>query len=237
MNLINKLTQKYRSFFTEKESRYSLLVENMNTSSKNIEVFIKEEIQKNKDQLGFDKNLVIANVLSELGFIDKSCSIGQNDDISKINSYLLTSKLFSFEKDYNFLLDKLNNEKIINCLDSSTMYDQSQSANHFYTAIKTNDGDGLYIISNEKGFVFFKDKKGIHIRFCSRKQIVDIVSYGFRQNFLFKDLSGFDEGFILSANIYEELHVPTSEFYNRMFFEQALFNVHSGACSAEIELT
>ena len=112
------------------------------------------------------------------------------------------------------------------------MYDQSQSANHFYSVIKNGEEKALYVNSTIQFIVFIK-KETIYIRKVSTNDIEKIISNGFVDSFF--DLYNFDSDFILESDLFNDLSLPKSRIQSMSLLELALFNIHSGACSIEIE--
>jgi hypothetical protein len=203
-------------------------IDQMNKDSETLIKMIQTFENENKDNTGYDASLVLANLVNEMTKSEQNNSFKFN----KLFSYLITNKVAAHLEDLKYLMLKLEENNFINTTSKTEMYDQSQSANHFYSLIKNGDEKALYVNSTIKFIVFIKKEK-IYIRKVSINDIEKIILNGFVDSFF--DLYSFDSNFILESDLFNELSLPKSRIQSMSLLELALFNIHSGACSIETE--
>ena len=203
-------------------------IDQMNKDSETLIKMIQTYENENKDNTGYDVSLVLANLVNEITKSERNNSF----EFNKLFSHLITNKVAAHLEDLKNLMLKLEENNFINITSKTEMYDQSQSANHFYSLIKNGDEKALYVNSTIKFIVFIK-KERIYIRKVSVNDVEKIISNGFVDSFF--DLDSFDSNFILESDLFNDLSLPKSRIQSMQLLELALFNIHSGACSIEIE--
>ena len=145
-------------------------IDQMNKDSETLIKMIQTFENENKDNTGYDVSLVLANLVNEITKSERNNSF----EFNKLFSHLITNKVAAHLEDLKYLMLKLEENNFINITSKTEMYDQSQSANHFYSLIKNGDEKALYVNSTIKFIVFIK-KERIYIRKVSVNDVEKIT--------------------------------------------------------------
>lgn len=233
VSLISNLKKPFLDFLKsisiEKKENQQESVNEMSEDAKLIVELFKRLENKSVNDKNYDSSLVVAEALQDYFNISKSTRF------NKVKSHLLSNKIHSYLNDYNYLVDKLLSNNIINKFSKIEMYDQAEASNHFYSLIKHGNDIALYIQSHKK-YIILKNKNGLHFRTAMHSDVSFIVDNGFKSSPLFSCLDFSDKGFIASCDLFNDLTLPKTICPNEQELDFVLFNIHSGFCSSETEL-
>jgi len=209
---------------------YEIVLDEMEADANELDIVLKKIIDKSKNRIDYDKDLVISSAFSGHDTFDPYVEY-DNSNIKKIFNEIITVDVMKLVPEYDSLLTSLINKRIVNELDNLKMYENYSSYKTYYSAININGLKGIYVNSSLGKYLYVNNEYGFHIRKVSNIRMSEILESGldFLNKFEEKSvLFHSTVGFVLTSRITENACPSETIFKDGYRIEGAMSLIRKG---------